>query len=144
MIPRTVILFILIFLFSGTSVSWSQDHVQNTKGQEKKSEIPIYCIIKHSPGPNWKEGVSFLELPVVGDHINYMRKQLDNGMLVMGGPYADFSGGMMICNTTDVEVARKIAESDPAVKSGYLKFEIKLWRVPMSSVDRIPDELSSK
>jgi uncharacterized protein YciI len=51
----------------------------------------------------------------------------------MGGPFIDASaGGMMIpeAGLTEAEV-RAFAESDPAVKSGLLKAEIRPWMIGM-------------
>jgi uncharacterized protein YciI len=69
-----------------------------------------------------------------------MRMQLENGLIVMGGPFLDDSGGMMICREQDLEKAKVLAEQDPAVKSGLLKVSIKPWMVAMSSVQSVKPE----
>lgn len=99
------------------------------------SERPIFCVLKHSPGVNWKEGVSFQEQPGVEEHVKYMNQQLANGFLLMGGPFLDNSGGMMVCRTSDIEKAKEMAEADPCVISGLLCVEVKQWMIPMTSVD---------
>jgi len=91
-------------------------------------------VLFHTPGPNWKEGVDFQQQPSVIEHVQYMGRQLQDGLLVMGGPFLDNSGGMMICRTADVKAATAIAKADPGVKSGLLSVDVKRWLVPMSSV----------
>ena len=106
-----------------------------TVQKEKDSGKPLtYCVFFHSPGPNWQQGVPFQEQPGVRDHVSYMRQLFEKQLMVMGGPFPDNSGGMMIYRGSDLEKARELAEADPAVKSGLLKVNVKLWLVPMSSV----------
>jgi uncharacterized protein YciI len=106
--------------------------------QAQENEVikhPMYYVFLHTPGPNWQKGVEFQEQKGVRDHIKYMRNQLDEGLLLMGGPFLDNSGGMMICKTPDSETAKSIANADPAVVSGLLNVKVRKWMVPMSSLD---------
>lgn len=93
-------------------------------------------VIFHSPGPKWKIGYDFREQEeeIVVEHVNHYRKLYEQGNLLLGGPYTDVdSGGMMI---SEGEISRQeieeFAASDPAVKAGLLKFEVKTWYVAMS------------
>ena len=93
-------------------------------------------VIFHSPGPKWKNGYDFREQEeeIVVEHVNHYRKLFEQGNLLLGGPYTDVdSGGMMV---GDGEISRQeleeFAASDPAVKAGLLKFEVKTWYVAMS------------
>jgi uncharacterized protein YciI len=141
MIRPTLFLFICLICFSGLS---GQDIETNKEGLNRGDtppENPRYCVLFHSPGPNWKEGLTFQEQPGVMEHVKYMRQQWQEGLMVMGGPFLDDSGGMMIFSDADIEKARLIASADPAVKSGLLTVTVKLWMVPMSSVQKIPDRI---
>ena len=51
----------------------------------------------------------------------------DKGRIVMGGPFLDNSGGMMIFDGPSIDDARAIAEADPTVKSGLLTVTVKPW-----------------
>lgn len=68
------------------------------------------------------------------DHVNYMAAFMADKTLVIGGPFLDNSGGMMVCKTADLEEAKRIATEDPAVKAGLLNVEVKAWMVPMAAV----------
>lgn len=90
-------------------------------------------VVFHSPGPVWQTGVGFREQPGVMDHILHYAKLHEQKKLFRGGPFTDAdSGGMMIA-TPDVsrEELVAFAESDPAVHSGLLTFEVKTWYVAM-------------
>lgn len=93
-------------------------------------------VIFHSPGPKWESGYDFREQQeeIVMDHVQHYRKLLQQGNLLLGGPFTDIdSGGMMVA---DGEISREeleqFAASDPAVHAGLLVFEIKTWYVAMS------------
>jgi len=103
------------------------------------AEPTVYCVLFHTPGPKWEPGTSFREQPGIEGHVRYMAAQLERGLLVMGGPFLDDSGGMMICRDPDLDRVRTIAEEDPGVKAGLLNVDVKRWLVPMSSLDADPD-----
>lgn len=58
----------------------------------------------------------------------------ESGKLVIGGPFLDDSGGMMVLRADSMEEAEQIANADPAVQSGLLKVHVKEWFVPMATV----------
>ncbi|MEZ5059808.1 MAG: YciI family protein [Saprospiraceae bacterium] len=68
------------------------------------------------------------------DHVQYMAT-FGTEKLVMGGPFLDNSGGMMIYNCETIEEAQKIANDDPTVKSGLLNVEVKQWMVAMQTIE---------
>lgn len=103
---------------------------------EGKAEETVYYVIVHSPGDAWKPGVDFREQPGVMDHVQYMAQFLEKGTLVMGGPFLDNSGGMMVLQAPSREAAEQIAYNDPTVKNGLLKATVKPWFVAMSKSDR--------
>ena len=88
---------------------------------------PTYFVLTHSPGPLWDHTKGFREQPGVAAHIGYMSGYADKGRIVMGGPFLDNSGGMMIFDGPSLDDARAIAEADPTVKSGLLTVTVKPW-----------------
>lgn len=92
---------------------------------------PVYFVLFHTPGPGWKAGVSFRDQPGVMDHVGYMGQFLAQGQLVMGGPFLDDSGGMMIMRAASIEEARARALADPTVKGGLLKVMVRPWLAAM-------------
>ena len=60
-------------------------------------------------------------------HVSFLRELHDKGKLVMAGPFADGKGGMVIVEAESGDAAREIAESDPFVKSGYERCDVREW-----------------
>ena len=60
---------------------------------------------------------------------------LRRNVIVMGGPFLDDSGGMMIARSQSLAEAQRLADADPAVKSGLLRVEVHPWMVPMATVE---------
>ena len=56
-----------------------------------------------------------------------MQGYFDQDKLILGGPFMDDSGGMMIFDVDDLADARAIADGDPTVKSGLLLVTVKPW-----------------
>ena len=96
----------------------------------------VRFIIVHTPGPKWVSGLDFREQPGVEDHVKHYRAVHEAGQLQLGGPFLmPDSGGMMIpIESLTEDQVRQIAESDPAVKSGWLHAEVRPWYIAMSLV----------
>ena len=88
---------------------------------------PTYFVLMHAPGPTWDHAKGFRDQPGVAAHLGYMSGYADKGRIVMGGPFLDNSGGMMIFDVATIEEARAIAEGDPTVKSGLLTVTVRPW-----------------
>ena len=88
---------------------------------------PTYFVLTHSPGPLWDHAKGFRDQPGLEQHLGYMSGYADKGRIVMGGPFLDNSGGMMIFDVPTIDDARAIAQADPTVKSGLLTVTVKPW-----------------
>jgi len=62
-------------------------------------------------------------------HLQNMVKLAGEGTLILAGPFLDDQAyrGIFIFDVRTVEEARKIAETDPAVKAGTLVLELHPW-----------------
>jgi len=104
---------------------------QRKKQQTTMQQPSIYFVLFHSPGPQWVHSLSFREQPGVMEHVAYMAAFAENGTLLLGGPFLDNSGGMMILKAETMEEAEKIANDDPTVKSGLLNVQVRQWMAAM-------------
>lgn len=100
---------------------------------QKQSGPNIQYVVFHKPGPKWQPGVDFREQIGVGEHVAHYMKLNEKGSLLIGGPFLDNTGGMMVAKGETLESITKFAESDPAVKSGLLVIEIKPWLIAMEN-----------
>lgn len=88
----------------------------------------------HSPGDNWVQGVSFREQPGVMEHVQYMASFIESRKLVIGGPFLDNTGGMMVMQADTQEEAERIANADPTVVNKLLKVTVKPWMAAMKTM----------
>ena len=51
---------------------------------------------------------------LIRDHVTHLKELDKAGKYVMGGPFQDHSGGMLIVKAGSLEEARRIAEADPS------------------------------
>lgn len=98
---------------------------------------PVYFVLFHTPGEKWAANVSFREQPGVMEHVQYMAGFVQSNRLVMGGPFLDDSGGMMVMKAESLEEAERLAHADPSVQEGLLKVSVKPWMAAMRSQDTI-------
>ena len=90
-------------------------------------------VIFHIPSHGWKPGVSPLEQTGVMDHLAYLQSLMDAGKVVMGGPFLDeTAGGMLVLeDSVTPDEAVQIADADPAVVSGLIRYEMRPWYVTL-------------
>jgi len=93
---------------------------------------PTYFVLTHAPGPLWDHAKAFRDQAGIDRHAGYMSAYADKGQIVMGGPFLDNSGGMMIFDLPSIEDARAIAAADPTVKAGLLTVSVKPWLAAMA------------
>ncbi len=86
-----------------------------------------YFVLVHTPGPKWDPTKGFRDQAGVEQHAAYMQDFFDRGALILGGPFFDNSGGMMIFDVDSAPEAQRIADGDPTVKSGLLTVTVKAW-----------------
>lgn len=63
-------------------------------------------------------------------HVDYVHELIDSGIVVASGPFSDEKGGGMIVFNSDTEQEVKaLVEKDPAVISGFLRNDIRPYRL---------------
>ena len=67
------------------------------------------------------------------DHLAYLQSLMDAGKVVMGGPFLDeTAGGMLVLeDSVTPDEAVQIADADPAVVSGLIRYEMRPWYVTL-------------
>jgi len=90
--------------------------------------MKTYVMAFLKAGPDHiKDSVAREELQKA--HLKNIIRLADEGKLVMAGPFLDNQDirGIFIFNVPTVEDARKLTETDPAVKAGVLVMELHPW-----------------
>lgn len=95
----------------------------------------LHLVVVHSPGPAWEPGLPLMQQTGVLEHRNHYARLLDEGLLLMGGPFVDGGGGgMMVFKPgMDEDRLREHALADPAVESDLLQFEIRRWMIGLKA-----------
>ena len=88
----------------------------------------LFALI-HRPGPAWQDGIDYREQPGIERHIGYMRRLFDEGRMVMGGPFLDDGGGLVLIEAESLDEATTLAGDDPTIRGGLLSAEVHPWRV---------------
>jgi len=67
--------------------------------------------------------------PLIRAHVRLFRELDRQGQYVMGGPFKDYPGGMMIIRAANLEEAQQIARNDPFVRQGVRIAEVRAWEL---------------
>ena len=84
-----------------------------------------FAII-YTPGSAWLPGKSVSEQPL-HDHVGYLLGLHKAGKLVMGGPFSDSSGGLVVLEVTGVDEAQRLIAQDPAIVANILTAKVYKW-----------------
>jgi uncharacterized protein YciI len=83
-------------------------------------------VVNLTLGPSWKPGVPIRKQgPSMGEHLETMRKLYEAGVVELGGPFEDESGGIVIFEAETIEQVTAAMCVDPAVVAGVLGFDVK-------------------
>jgi uncharacterized protein len=69
------------------------------------------------------------------DHVTYLNKLKDDGVLVAAGPYADLTGGTILYQADTLDDAEKLVDGDPYTQADVTKDRyLREWKVTVGSV----------
>ena len=77
-------------------------------------------VVVCRPGPAWVAGKPSREQPYWNEHAGYMEELFQAGILVLGGPYADYSGIHLILEAADKNAVLELLELDPFIQYSIL------------------------
>lgn len=88
--------------------------------------MDVSIAVLYEPGPSWVQGQSLSQQPL-RPHLEYLLAMHEQGRLIMGGPFADGTGGLIVLSVKDMAEAEQLVAKDPAVVAGILKADIRGW-----------------
>jgi uncharacterized protein YndB with AHSA1/START domain/uncharacterized protein YciI len=93
-----------------------------------------WYVLLHQPGPALAEGQSVFEHPDFAEHVAFLKRLAQYGLLVAAGPLPDQLGsGMTVVRAApDLDVARLAAEDDLSVVRGLLTVQVSPWLVQLT------------
>ena len=91
-------------------------------------------LVFRDPGPSWVPGVPTRQQPLWDEHAVFMDGLFEEGRVVLGGPYADYSRALAIVEARDAEEALGLFGNDPWTKAEILvPSEVIEWTVFLDS-----------
>lgn len=85
-------------------------------------------VILWGPGPAWVAGKTVREQPYWTEHADFMDPLFDKGMVIMGGPFADTTGSLVIVEAENEQEVADLFAQDPFVIHGIFSLNLrKQW-----------------
>ena len=71
------------------------------------------------------------EEEILETHFEYLKKNLDEGILILAGPCLDREFGIVIFRAESEKEAETFMNNDPAVKGGLMTAELHQFRISL-------------
>jgi uncharacterized protein YciI len=102
--------------------------------------MTTYYAATLRPGTLWDPDKSVRQQPYWDDHARFMDSLFDSGVIILGGPFADASGSMVILEADNAERVLEIFRSDPwTVHDVLVVATVKEWIIFLDSRNRNPE-----
>lgn len=87
---------------------------------------PVLCIIQSKRDENWNREKPYQEQEGIEEHLQYMAKLHEEGIMIYSGPFLDNTGLFSILiSKEDKENLQKLIDKDPAVKTRLVKSSVR-------------------
>jgi uncharacterized protein len=125
----TVMLRKLAFaaVISAATVACTGAFGQEPASAAKSGPAKKHFIIMLKPGrPGFVDAPTAAEQKTMGEHFAYLKKQLADGKVLLGGPSinGEKTFGIVVVQAASEAEARAIMEGDPSIRSGVMKGEV--------------------
>lgn len=85
-------------------------------------------VILWGPGPAWVEGKTVREQPYWAEHGDFMDSLFANGTVILGGPFVDATGSLVVVEAGSEQEVADLFEHDPFVERGIFALKsLKQW-----------------
>lgn len=139
------LVLILLLIASHSIAQVDTALVRKTGADEYGMRHYVMVFLKSGP----RKDIPKDSLPIIQKgHMENIGKLAKEGKLVVAGPFEEKSDlrGIFILNTASMDEARKLTESDPAVKAGRLIMELHPWygSAALMEVNGIHEKIQKK
>lgn len=86
----------------------------------------LLFLVIYGPGPAWLPGKATDQQPL-REHGRYMMELHERQVLREAGGFVDADGGAAVIFAANEDEARAIAEADPAVEQGIMRYTLRQW-----------------
>jgi uncharacterized protein len=104
------------------------EHVVAAALHQKGNGMKNTFVILWALGPAWVPGKTVREQPYWDEHAAFMDSLFENGMVVMGGPFADATGSLLIVEAENEHAVAALFANDPFVFHAiFVLNSLKQW-----------------
>ena len=109
-------------------------HFERRLGPAPRTQAADWYVLLHQPGPALADGQSVFEHPDFAEHVAFLKRLAQYGLLVAAGPLADQAGtGMTVVRADpNLDVQRLATEDDLSVARGLLSVQVAPWLVQLT------------
>jgi uncharacterized protein len=121
-------LIILAFMAFQMTLNAQSQVVKYKDAEGVEHKLQQYYVVFLMSGENRTHDKATAER-IQNEHIQYLTDLWKQGKIILNGPFdADTEmRGMSIYKVDNAEMAKRLAEADPAVRAGRLKIEVHPW-----------------
>jgi len=92
--------------------------------------ITTYYAAFLRPGKLWNPEKTAREQPFWDEHASFMDKLFETGVIILGGPFGDRSGSLVIVAADNAEQVREMFRTDPWTEQDVLVVgDVKEWTI---------------
>ncbi len=81
-------------------------------------------IVEYHDGPNVAQFGQYVQ-----GHLDYLRKHMQDGKILHGGPFEKVSGGIALYTVTDPAEVDALVNTDPAIANKVFTYSMREWRM---------------
>jgi uncharacterized protein YciI len=131
------VLIVAATMVCATAVVPAQAPPPRTATPPPPSGMTQYYMVFLRRGPAWTAAATPEATKVSQGHMANIERLTKEGIMVVAGPFEGQTGeralaGIFILRVGSMEEARRVTETDPAVKAGRFVYEIAPWWGPTS------------
>ena len=87
-------------------------------------------VILWAPGPAWVLGKTVREKAYWTEHAAFMDRLFENGTVIMGGPFTDVTGSLVLVEAEEENEVRTLFADDPfVVHCIFAPSSLKQWQL---------------
>ena len=127
--PAALAFITIVFTLIGTRLFADAPATQPSPPQR----VTLYAAIV-SPGSAWKDAKAAGKPLDLAEHFAYEKTLRDKHQIVMAGPFADGTGGLIVYRADSLDEAKALAANDPATKAKIFDPQMHVWQVNAADV----------
>jgi uncharacterized protein len=87
-------------------------------------------VIQWAPGPAWAAGKTVREQAYWDEHAEFMDRLFENGTVILGGPFSDGTGSLVIVEAEELSEVTTLIANDPfVVHQIFALRSLKQWQL---------------